>query len=584
MSKIVLAWNDPEIRSTPEISIDDQKFATYFITKVCKLNPQFISLFGKFKTVEENGIYIGCQINTIPKFRTGFSRKLAESWEALSKYNYQDMYIHPGTFSFLLQKNDITNTVFSVYKDQNAIAMSDMLTPLRQMKENGLNKEYAKLEKLLCVMFNSSKKSFKDYEATKMSIESIMKDLEKIKMGADPEFSVVHSKNKNTMASAINILKSPEWKIGCDGHNSILELRPPASNNIDEFLVNIDSILEETSEIVDDEEFDLLTGGGQFRNESLGGHIHISNVNPTPDLLRMLDVFIGNQLRSLPGGKRPEGGSQYDAPSQYRNKSYDSGLISGFEYRTAPSFWTNEKLTKATYIIAMLVVKTYMLHKKQRKYFDYESELTYNNYKKLVDFDKYKDYIAYFYKFVSEKSPISGYVYEGWDIKKKKEKKTVRVPVKITDDLMLSEIMPEYIDVYKPPFNSLTVYGLSEKSSSLSAINIDSCYINGNVNTGLVHKWMRDFIRDVCIIDKNLKQSNIDDFVKYGNLWIGLSLPLRQNILKIDESFRKKFFKQFVKRLSVFIRDSINDLSMLDKDDKNEMIEYEKIKELINRN
>ena len=579
--KTVLTWDDPEIRSGPDTNQDYIRFVLDFLKGGVGIKPQFVTFQQKIKNVECSGVYVGCHINNVPKFKSGHSRKLSGTWEELCQYNYNDAVIHPGTFTFLMQKGDSSQVFFSVYKDQNSIAIQDVFAPLFKLRNATHKKEYERLEQLLKIMFNSSKKSFKDYEASKVAIDSILKELDQIKIGTDPEFSVVQKNNKESMVNAFNGLKSSEFKIGTDGHNSILELRPTASSNLEDFCSELDDIVAETSEIVDEDEYDLLTGGGHFKNESLGGHIHFSNISPSPDFLKMLDTYIGNPLKACAGGKRPEGGDQYGKESDFRNQQYDEGKIQGFEYRTPPCFWTNEKLTKATYIIAMLLAKTYMIHKRQRKAFEYESTLFMDNYKKLYDYEKWKPYIDYFYDFVSKKTSINGYVFTNWEIKRKKEQKSIIIPITHTNDDLLKDIIPDSVMVYKPPFRSITFYGLSEKSSSLAAINIDSYFINGNVHTGFLHRWMRDFIKDICIVDRAIKQENVNDFLKNGKLWIGLSMPLRQFAIKMDPEIRRKFFKSLLKRLSVFIRDSIKNPIMLDENDENEIKEFKKIKELI---
>jgi len=578
--KTVLTWDDPEVRSGPDLQQDYVKFVLHFLKNVVQIKPQFVTFHQKINLIENNGVYVGCTICNVPKFKSGHARKLSGTWEDLCAFNYNEVIIHPGTFSFLMQKADLSQTFFSVYKDQNSIAIQDVFSPLIRLKGD-LNKDKDRLESLLKIMFNSSKKSFKDYEASKVSIETILKELEKVKIGTDPEFSVVQKSNKDSMVNAFNVLKASEFRIGTDGHNSILELRPTASNDLEVFCKELDDIVAETSEIVDDDEYELLTGGGLFRGEPLGGHIHFSNIAPSPDFLKLLDVYIGNPLKACTGGKRPEGGDQYGKESDFRNQSYDDGKVQGFEYRTPPCFWTNEKLTKATYIISMLLAKTYLIYKKQRKPFEYETICNIENYKKLHDYEKYKSFIDYFFEFVSKKTSINGYLFANWEIKRKKEKETVLIQIAHTDDQLLGDIIPDSVNVYKPPFRAVTFYGLSEKSSTLAAVNIDSYFINGNVHTGFLHRWMRDFIRDICIVDRNIKQDNINDFLKNGRLWIGLSMPLRQLTMKMDPEIRKKFFKSFLKRLSVFIRDSVKNPIMLDENDENEMKEFKKIKELI---
>lgn len=579
--KKVIKWDKPEFRFSAPDHRSYVEDIWKVISGISNIRPKFLQYaieVSNRKPIEENGLYIGCNVRNIPDFTSGFSKKLNSEWKDISSFGYNSVYIHPGTFSLYLQNNDNhSEIIFSYYKDQNAIAMTDFFSTFYETKEHK-DPSNKKLLALLKIILKNPEKSFKNYDSMITTFEEIQKELEKIFIGSDPEFSIVLKEDTNNLVNASAICKTTQdFLIGTDGHPTILELRPTASNNLDQFLKNIDESIYELSEMVDPQKYSILTGGGKFAREPLGGHIHFSNMQPAQEFLEMLDTYIGIPLQSCANGKRSEGGGNYGKLSDWRNNDYN-----GFEYRTPPSFFSNEKLTKSVYIIAYLLSRTYINSQKSKKIIEYDSNPCLKNYKLLIDYEKYKDYIDYFWNFTKNKEPLMCCVYEKWNILKKKDIFCVNVPILKTDDTHLSELLPEIIKIYKPPFRAIKFYGISEKTTDLRGFCIDSVWISGNVNLGWLHKWISDYVRNSSIIDSPLiSEERLKSFVNDGILSIGLTLPFRNELMNLTKEIRETFFKEFLKRLALFVRVGTKDLSTYDQENEQEVAEFKRIMNLL---
>jgi hypothetical protein len=439
---------------------------------------------------------------------------------------------------------------------------------------------------MLKVLFSYYEKSFVSRKLEKSSQREIQEELNKIWIGSDPEFTLIKKSNPNNFYNAFQHIKSQaDFVIGADGHQSILELRPNASNDIDKFINNVEELVIETSELVDDNDYEILTGGGLFEGESLGGHIHFSGLNSSKEVISLLDQFIGIPLKNCKNGKRARANVNYDLEGQIRLQQYgDEGTILGFEYRTPPSFYADPMLTRATYIVAMQLAKTAKYLRKTRDMITIECPPTHDDYKKLYEYERYKKYIDYFYDFVSKKSDLCKPVFETWGIKEIKLPFTESVEICKTNDKLMNDIIQSTsVKIYRPIFKKIEFYGIAESNAPFSVININSQFIDTNVCMGWLHRWMRDFIGDVSIINYYQNDDFIKDFIKNGILHIGLSIRFREYLLKLEEqklNFSSEIIKTFLKRLCVYTRIVLKDSNSLDLSQEDEVKEFETIKKI----
>jgi hypothetical protein len=116
----------------------------------------------------------------------------------------------------------------------------------------------------------------------------------------------------------------------------------------------------------------------------------------------------------------------------------------------------------------------------------------------------------------------------------------------------------------------------------LHLINIDSLFISYNVNTGIIQKWLADYLSQVCIVDYYTSLDNVKTYVEKGQLSIGLSKSIREYLLKIDSTKREILLKKLLQRISIFVRDSIENIDYNLLEDELEKAEFQTISKLIN--
>jgi hypothetical protein len=149
-----------------------------------------------------------------------------------------------------------------------------------------------------------------------------------IKLGCDPEFEVVDGNGKVFVPAEIGITGTGV-PVGADGTGESLELRPAPSDDPDQVIENMKSLIETIKDVR------LSVEGNVY---PIGCHIHFSvnelgTIMPTPENLKMFDHFLGYPCSVMNGRKRGKGdqGRGYGAMSAYRTEPH------GFEYRTLPS-------------------------------------------------------------------------------------------------------------------------------------------------------------------------------------------------------------------------------------------------------
>jgi hypothetical protein len=140
-------------------------------------------------------------------------------------------------------------------------------------------------------------------------------------IGSDPEFELM----KLDGMKVVNAREyfggtDPNIEIGVDGAGYQIELRPKPGG-VRQHVKNVLALLQEFAKY---ERFDLLTKGDVY---ALGGHIHVGGVEPTKDVLQLLDDFLGKHVIDLSGEAR----GTYKCLTAYERKPY------GFEYRTCPA-------------------------------------------------------------------------------------------------------------------------------------------------------------------------------------------------------------------------------------------------------
>jgi len=161
----------------------------------------------------------------------------------------------------------------------------------------------------------------------KMPAPSRRKPAVRPTLGADPELTVLN--DRGNVIPAASLASSTSAEIGCDGSGDQLELRPSPARTARGLVKNTAALMRECARRWPD-----LTLSHVGDRLSLGCHIHVANVPdqyPPPDLIMLLDDFLGRPLLGLSGAARARCG--------YRRLGAVEGHKShgGWEYRTLPS-------------------------------------------------------------------------------------------------------------------------------------------------------------------------------------------------------------------------------------------------------
>jgi hypothetical protein len=178
-----------------------------------------------------------------------------------------------------------------------------------------------------------------------------------VTLGADPEFELLdHKGNVLTFRDSTTCpykgievgssATSRDKKVGLDGNRCQVEFRPDKANSPAELVKNMAILFREVDANA------VFSAIGD--HHPIGGHIHIGfgkRVNVTPQLIKLLDYFVGIPTMKMSGKAR--GG--YNHPGNLENKSY------GFEYRTPPAaVFAHPKMLFVTAKIVQNLVTRYL--------------------------------------------------------------------------------------------------------------------------------------------------------------------------------------------------------------------------------
>ncbi|MBO8158417.1 hypothetical protein [Thermosyntropha sp.] len=181
-----------------------------------------------------------------------------------------------------------------------------------------------------------------------------------VKIGADPEFLLINSKNQKIVAAS-NFFPR-EGVVGCDNirmpnrqQRPIAEIRPKPSFSPLELTHNIKEALIAANKLAPHKNIKWLAGSQPANEYSTGGHIHFSNTELNFKLLRALDNYlgiIGFLLENpVPAAKRRK---KYGFIGDVRKKEHG-----GFEYRTLGSWLISPQITLAILCLAKIVASKY---------------------------------------------------------------------------------------------------------------------------------------------------------------------------------------------------------------------------------
>ncbi len=165
----------------------------------------------------------------------------------------------------------------------------------------------------------------------------------KTTLGADPEMETTINGDLVSALELPQLCTREKAYISHDGHTQPQrELRPDPADTPEELVENIRDLIKISSFF--NEELSVVG-----RVLPLGGHIHIGNATPTPELIEVLDYFLFpfNEFNS-----ETRTGSKYGKLGDVRQQPH------GFEYRTPPAAWLlTPTLARMTLELTQLIVE-----------------------------------------------------------------------------------------------------------------------------------------------------------------------------------------------------------------------------------
>lgn len=172
-------------------------------------------------------------------------------------------------------------------------------------------------------------------------------------LGLDAEL-VLHDARRRKLIAASRYLPRG-GRAGCDAVRiggrvrfPLMELRPDPAPEPAQLVRNIAAAMAEARGSLEAAEggasLEWLAGGRPLGRFPLGGHIHLSGLPLTSELVRVLDTYVALPVAALedPSGapRRPRYGTFGDVRLQ------EHGGAGGFEYRTLPSFLFSPELAE----------------------------------------------------------------------------------------------------------------------------------------------------------------------------------------------------------------------------------------------
>jgi hypothetical protein len=183
----------------------------------------------------------------------------------------------------------------------------------------------------------------------------------RIMLGMDPEFILRNEQGKIVPASKyLNRYGGAGYDsatvLGRRDIHPLAELRPEPSEDPALLVRNLRRAMWKASMKITDKSLQWLAGGMPVPGLPLGGHVHMSGIYVTNDLIRALDNYMTLPLvmiEDLSTGRRRR---KYGFLGDIRHQPYG-----GFEYRTLPSWIVSPQITKGVLALAKLIAENYRI-------------------------------------------------------------------------------------------------------------------------------------------------------------------------------------------------------------------------------
>lgn len=362
----------------------------------------------KVKELIPNSIYTIVEINGA-EFPNNEAIKHQIKIPLLLDYVQCEFYLPANGTKGVLEFESPNGEIVGYYnKTDNILIISDVLHP-------GGIKAVAAL-----ALFIETVENFKKTKAGEFSKWAEERGSEiqypKFLMGADPEFELLDADSNVIAACTVwpDGGKGSGKHLGCDGEAMIGEIRPDPKACPLELTREIKKLLER---VKDDPGFEkdgqMWVGGGvHFR---IGGHIHVSGIDPDEDLLHYLGVYIAEPMkRSMNLGAKYKGDGEerkehylgnWKPDNNDRIRGSDERDPNHWEWRPLMAYHFDEATANAVHCVFFCVAETYRRNRKALK----KTGVSAASYKKLEFYDQYSAHVdSFIEKFVNGVQAMEG--------------------------------------------------------------------------------------------------------------------------------------------------------------------------------
>jgi len=176
---------------------------------------------------------------------------------------------------------------------------------------------------------------------------------QQVLVGMDPEFVLLREDGRIALASRFlrrgGIAGSDGIRVRDRIVHPVVELRPPPAGEPDELLRNVRGALIRAAHVIHDRHLRWVASGMPVRGLSLGGHIHISGIELTNEVVRVLDHYVALPFLMIEDSHSQRRRPAYGCLGDVRRQPHG-----GFEYRTLPSWLVAPQYTYAAIVLCKL--------------------------------------------------------------------------------------------------------------------------------------------------------------------------------------------------------------------------------------
>ncbi|GIQ67668.1 hypothetical protein DUZ99_11390 [Xylanibacillus composti] len=175
-------------------------------------------------------------------------------------------------------------------------------------------------------------------------------------IGMDPEFVLLRDNGRIALASRYvgrrGLTGSDGIRVRGRVLHPIVELRPQPASDPDLLFRRLKGALVRAARQITDKDLRWAASGMPVRGIALGGHIHISGIALTDEVVRALDQYVALPFLMVEDSASLRRRPKYGCLGDVRRQPHG-----GFEYRTLPSWLVAPKYTYAAIVLCKLAAE-----------------------------------------------------------------------------------------------------------------------------------------------------------------------------------------------------------------------------------